>query len=253
MSQDKNLIIQTFRSNLKGKFFTKKSGEHDGAEGHWVEELMGVKKNNLNRPDLLGFECKKQSPKTSFGDWQADISLWGTNTPYPSIKQLDRDKEFLEYFGKPNEEKDGRFAWSGMAPKINKYNDFGQILEVDRNNNIFAYYSFLKDSRPNKIQIVPKHLQIENLILCEWTNLKLQKTVENKFNQAGFFICEKDKSGVYTSIAFGPPINYNQWIKQVKLGVIFFDSGMHQGNKRPYASWRANKKYWDNLITDRYQ
>lgn len=45
---------------------------------------------------------------------------------------------------------------------------------------------------------------------------------------------------------------YENWIKLVKQGVVFFDSGMYQGNKRPYSQWRANNSYWDSLITENY-
>jgi len=48
---------------------------------------------------------------------------------------------------------------------------------------------------------------------------------------------------------FGDPINYKKWINGVERGEIFFDSGMYQGNKRPYSQWRAANSYWENLIT----
>jgi len=57
---------------------------------------------------------------------------------------------------------------------------------------------------------------------------------------------------VYTKIIFGEPINFKTWILGVKKGLIFFDSGMHVGNKRPYSEWRASNKYWVSLVTSSY-
>ena len=65
-----NEIVEMFMNNVKGNFFVKSNGcKHDGSEGHWLESLMGIKKNSSNKHDLLGYEMKKSSSKISFGDW----------------------------------------------------------------------------------------------------------------------------------------------------------------------------------------
>ena len=48
-------------------------------------------------------------------------------------------------------------------------------------------------------------------------------------------------------------MNFENWIELVKQGVVFFDSGMYVGNKRPYSQWRANNNYWDSLIVETYE
>ncbi len=80
----------------------------------------------------------------------------------------------------------------------------------------------------------------------------MRRHVESKFNDKGWFKCEKNTDGVYISIAFGDPITFDDWIKSVKLGLVFFDSGMYQGNPRNYSQWRANNAFWENLVTSRY-
>jgi hypothetical protein len=60
------------------------------------------------------------------------------------------------------------------------------------------------------------------------------------------------ENGVYTKIVFGGPITFDKWIDGVKKGLIFFDSGMYEGNARPYANWRADNKYWNSLIIEEY-
>lgn len=227
---------------------------HDGKGGHWLEQQMGIKANSSNAPDILGYEMKNDTiSKTSLGDWSPDKAIF--KKPEPKIS---RDK-FLTAFGKsntdgkPNTEKSGRYSWSGEpSPKIGDYNSFGQRLEIDKELNIHAVYSYSKDQRPDKDKIVPKEFQIENLKLATWTNDVLRKKVELKFNQNGWFKCVKNKEGFYEKIVFWDPFGYEFFIDLVKKGIVFFDSGMHQGNPRPYANWRVNNSALKNLITSEY-
>ena len=114
MTPNKQKIIDLFNKNVKGRksnvlgFNTR----HRGKEGHWLEQQMGISPNASNTPDLFGYEMKNNTQsRTSFGDWSPDKAL------YRGI--LDRDTEFLVYFGRPNPRKNGRHSWSGApVPKI---------------------------------------------------------------------------------------------------------------------------------------
>jgi len=256
MDKNKRIIINRFLESVKGKRFdpTGFNSKHCGAEGHWLELQMGITPNGSNEADLLGYEMKKEtSTKTTFGDWAPNLSLWGRKRPYDEIEKIDRDTEFLKYFGQPNLKKDGRLSWSGKpSPKINAYNTFGQILTIDEDENILALYSFSKDQRSNKDELIPNVFKRDNLIIAKWEKESLKGKVERKFNDKGWFKCFKDPSGVYESIGFGDPFDYNDWIKLVKLGVAYYDSGMYAGNKRPYAMWRASNNHWDVLVEEKY-
>ncbi|MFI3227840.1 MAG: LlaMI family restriction endonuclease, partial [Clostridia bacterium] len=137
-----------------------------------------------------------------------------------------------------------------------------QVLIIEANLDIVALYSYSKDMRVNKSTIVPLQLQAENLEIARWygltdrngikTNKCLSSKLENKFGENGWFTCKTDSYGNYNEICFGDPFNFNQWIDLVRRGIVFFDSGMYQGNKRPYSQWRANNTYWDSLIVERY-
>lgn len=81
----------------------------------------------------------------------------------------------------------------------------------------------------------------------------LKAKLEDKFNDKGWFTCKTDESGEYDRICFGEPVNFNDWLNLVKEGIVFFDSGMYEGNKRPYSQWRANNKFWDSLIIETYK
>lgn len=250
---NKQKIIALFRKNVKGRVadVSQANSGHDGRHGHWLEQAMGVQRNNSNTPDLLGFEMKNATQsRTTFGDWSADYRLFSKR----SGGTLTQD-EFLRYFGQPNPEHDGRFAWSGrICPqKVGEVNIYGQQLIVDEQNNIRALYYFSKDQRPNKASIIPVEYQKEGLVLAKWSHTLMRKRVESKFNQNGWFKCLKDRStGVYTRIVFGDPITFENWIDFVKSGDIIFDSGLHQGNARPYANWRSNNSFWNKLITTQY-
>ncbi len=250
ITPEKATIIEIFNTNVKGKRSNTgySNSDHDGSEGHWLEKQMGIQPNASNKPDLLGFEMKNAtSTKTTFGDWSPDHAIF--KRPNASIS---RD-QFLEYFGKPNLEKGGRRSWSGEPiPKINTYSTFGQILQVDNEQNIVISYSYSHDKRPEKAYIMPLSLQVENLVLAKWDRDSIKQKLERKFNANGWFKCEKDHTGMYVTIAFGAPINYENWIELVKKGIVFFDSGMYEGNDRPYAQWRANNDFWESLIIERY-
>lgn len=253
MDAEKQEIIKRFNENVRGK----KTGtmatniRHDGKDGHWLEQQMGIKANASNSPDLFGYEMKNDTTsKTTFGDWPANYYYIFKEGKRSNSKE--RDNYFLPVFGKPNMEKSGRFSWSGEPfPKINITNTFGQTLFVDDQNNILAIYSFSKDTRIDKESIVPLVSQKDNLILAKWDASFIKSKLERKFNQKGWFKCVKNQD-VYTEIVFGKPICFELWIEWVKKGDVFLDSGMHQGNSRPYAMWRSNNKFWDNLIYERY-
>ncbi len=270
MQQNKMKLVEIFRNNVKGKRCdtTGRNSRHDGKKGHWLEEQFEISANADNSADILGYELKNETTsKTTFGDWSANRYIFKTGEYahlFNGKTQSDRQDSFCGIFGKPNPDKGGRCSWSGSpCPTIHGYNDFGQILVIEDNLDITARYSFSKDKRPNKYNIVPTELQQENLILAHWfgqtspsgkrADKCLKSKLEDKFDDLGWFTCKTDSNGIYNEICFGEPFNYNAWIDLVRQGIVFFDSGMYQGNKRPYSQWRANNKYWDSLIVDRYK
>jgi hypothetical protein len=251
--QIKKRIIELFNENVRGRISdtSGSNADHDGKDGHWLEKQMGIKHNGNNAPDLDGFEMKNNTTsKTTFGDWSPSrrFRIYKKGNEYEINRSM-----FLKIFGAPNALKEGRHSWSGKpVPKVGKYNFFGQMLKVDKEGNIHALYSYDKDQRENKNNIVPESLQQNDLILAVWDAEMMKKRVEDKFNKLGWFKCEKDKNGVYSKIVFGNPINFETWIDGVRKGLIFFDSGMYDGNPRPYANWRATNQYWESLIVDSY-
>lgn len=263
-------IIELFRKNVKGKMPNVEgtNERHDGRKGQWLEHQFGLASNANNEADLWGYELKNQTTsKTTFGDWSANVYVF-TDPTYSSFfggkTKYEKQNSFVKIFGKPNEEKGGRCSWSGTpVPKIDVYNSFGQIMKIDENKDIVALYYYSHDTRPNKAEIVPHGLQIEGLVIARWYGLTspttkrtdkcLKAKLEDKFNDKGWFTCKMDENGRYYKICFGLPMNYDSWLKLVKEGTVFFDSGMYEGNKRPYSQWRANNNFWDSLIVEEYE
>lgn len=254
MDQGKQEIIKRFNENVRGKKpnTSNSNQNHDGKAGHWLENQMGIEINNRTEADLFGYEMKNQttSGKTTFGDWSADYYIF-KNSKYFTSKdnRINRD-QFMQIFGtyKPDKQ---RCSWSGeVTPKINNFNQYGQKLIVDISKNIFAVYSYEQDLRQDKEIIIPSNMQINNLILAKWKHESMRKRVESKFNNKGWFKCIQNDSGIYTAIQFGKKITFDDWINLVEKGIVFFDSGMYQGNDRPYSQWRAFNSFWNSLILE---
>jgi hypothetical protein len=74
----KSLIEERFETYVKGLVpdLSNFNSKHDGAEGDWLTKKMGLTVNGRNEPDFNGFEMKKDSRKTSFGDWAPDKALY---------------------------------------------------------------------------------------------------------------------------------------------------------------------------------
>ena len=260
MDAVKEKIKELFFKNVYGlspniEGYDKK---HAGAKGHWLEKKLGKTPDASNEADFWGYECKNfTSNKTTCGDWSANEYIFDKNNRF----EISRDK-FIKLFGKPNKAKKNRCSWSGqpVPESPNKYSLFGQIMSIDESLNISITYSFEKDQRDNKLDLMPKEFHTNNLLLAKWygyeknNNSKksaLETKISKKFNQKGWFKCLM-KNNTYNEIAFGKTINFESWMNYVQKGDIFFDSGMYQGNNRNYSQWRSVNSFWEELIEERF-
>jgi hypothetical protein len=266
----KQKIKHAFDQNVRGrepKVLTSKS-QHDGWEGHWLQEQFGLTADAKNAPDLNGFELKDDTGTgvTTFGDWSADEYIFHSHAgcmknaeKAASCKkcmnsQISRD-EFLQIYGTPNPAKQNRHSWSGsVCPKVNKFNEYGQILTVHLDGTVTADYHYSKDNRVNKDEIVPMALRRDDVVLATWHSESLKMKLENKFKEHGWFKCMQESKGhgEYVGMVFGGPIEFEDWVEQVRLGNVYFDSGMYEGNTRNYSQWRASNAFWTSLIEETY-
>lgn len=254
---NKQRIIDLFMKNIKGKkpvFEKDVNVKHDGKEGHWLEKQFGISANSSNAPDLYGYELKKDSNKITLGDYSASEYLFSEkhdklNILNDKIINFTRT-EFIKYFGMKNEEKN-RYSWSGKCiPKYNIYNDCGQMLVINDNNDILVNYSYDKDTRQSKSSYKEVFLG-KIIVIALWKADHLQMKIENKFNKNGFIICKKT-CDTYNKICFGKAFDYVFFIDKIKNGEIIFDSGMIENNSRPYSQFRSCGKFFHDLITEEY-
>ena len=252
-NSDKQRIIKLFLNNVKSIDISIEHSNHCGREGHWLERRLNIKHNNKNEPDLYGFEIKKFSSIISFGDFSASEYLYSPKklfiNKYNEWIDINITRnEYIKYFGTKNEKKINRYSWSGTCiPKYNNWNKCGQNMLFNENNDLCIYYSFDKDKRPNKNEL-PYFLQTNNIILIAiWKKDKLEKHINNKYNKEGFIIFKKIKN-TYQKIYFGKP-----FIDKIKNEIIYFDSGMHEGNNRNYSQFRSSySKFWNLLVIEEY-
>ena len=262
-------VIEMFEENVRGKTpdISAYNAGHDGKVGNWLEEQMGVTPNAANKPDLHGIELKTSTKSVlSLGSW--DPNYWIFRVEKYRMTRYD----FMEIFGKYNPKKK-LYSWSGSpVPKIGGPNEFGVRIDIDSNSNISFIYSYTDDKRSSKSSIVPKNLQIEDLVIVRWdadydesrTNTSTKKglrlKVEEKYNKNGLCKCfreilENGKLGAYSSIGFMDPMTFETFMGNFKTGDFYFDCGMHQskkGNTRNYCQWRVRNKFLDSLIVRTY-
>lgn len=261
ISIEKQQIIALFNNNVKGIEICVKDQnvKHNGKEGYWLEKRMGIKHNDNNEPDILGYEMKKQSNKTTFGDFSASEYAFSGKNKREVINLVNKwtddikisRSNFIRMFGSPNPKKNNRYSWSGCCvPKYDNYNLNGQILTIDDNGDIIIYYSFANDTRSVK-EDFPEFMKTDNnIMIAIWKSSKMKLHIENKFNVNGFFICKK-VGDRYEKICFGKSFDYNYFIECIKNKKIIFDSGMYEGNTRNYSQFRATH-FWDELITEEF-
>jgi hypothetical protein len=260
-------IKEVFDEKVRGRAPMVSHGGHEGAEGHWLQVQFGLTADSKNAPDFHGFELKDDTTsKTTFGDWPADQYIFFSHKKCLASRlkaaecrkcsrsQLTRD-QFFEIFGSPTSAKGGRLSWSGRVfPKVGNVNEFGQEMSVLVDGTVEIHYRYSVDGNPNKRVRVPKPLQEDDVLLARWTSENLAKRLENKFNKLGWFKCiqESKGHGRYIGIQFGRPITFPLWIQLVRDGVVYLDSGMYQGNSRPYSNWRADNRLWTSLCDEFY-
>ena len=133
---DKQYIISLFTTNVKGvEICLEGNVNHDGKEGHWLEQKMGIKHNAKNEPDINGYEMKKFSNKITLGDFSASEYVFSKKrhsinemNNWTEVEKMDRTT-YIRPFGNPNPKKNNRYSWSGSCvPKYNNWNNYSILL-----------------------------------------------------------------------------------------------------------------------------
>lgn len=79
---------------------------------------MGIKHGSKNEPDIFGYEMKTSSTKITIGDFSASEYAFSKKNKRNYINKINnwtdeliinRDEDFIHYFGNPNEKKNNRY------------------------------------------------------------------------------------------------------------------------------------------------
>ena len=187
---------------------------------------------------------KKESPVITFIDKQTDYKYY-EGSPIPTRGKYAKCKKqiFWDTFKRSGSKGIRIGGWD-----LNKWDNDGQRLFIDSNNNINVLYNYDKDKREDKDKRVSDYYKNKySHVICQWLKSSLKKTIEDKFNVCGFYILMKSRSNKYNKIAFGPCISFDYWIEQVKKEKIYFD-GYSTSDGRWRGSFRAPKAWWFDLI-----
>lgn len=245
-AKKKKIIVERFNEKVRGNKFKKdKNNNHCGVEGNMLEKEMGVTPNADNRPDLHGYEMKIETIKTTLIDKAPSVKLLEGN----EIKKRDpKNKEkFWRTFKRQNSEGVSIGGW-----KLDKWDNDGQILQVDEKNNIIILYNYSHDKRENKNELVSQYYKNDksHKIIC-WDKIDMERCINNKWNHNGFFICKKNKSGIYDKICFGNKFGFDYFIEQVKKKNIEFDGYSKLGG-RWRGVFRSSSKWFYTHIIEEY-
>jgi hypothetical protein len=245
--EGKKEIIKRFNKNVKGKEIdtTFKNQKHCGKEGHCLEEAMGIKPNGKNEPDIFGYEMKSDTKVgvTTFIDKQPD-EFYFKGKMFKLLGNKNKKNYLWTNFYRQNTRKLGEKRIGGW--NINKWDIDGQMLRVCEDNSIIVEYNYKQDKRSYKDDCLDDFYKDgNNHIILKWLKETLEKFINRKFNQNGFFICKKDK------ICFGKPITFDMWIQGVKNNIIYYD-GYSLLDGRWRGCFRAKNNYWNSLIFEEY-
>ena len=243
MNPVKKAIIEKFNECVRDKDINLENltSGHDGKRGHWLETQMGVKHNGKNEPDINGYEMKTGCRAVTFIDKSPSFMYLNGDV---LSKRCKKDKQLFwdKYACCKDTDIPTVGGWS-----VNKFNKCGQKIIVDENNNILVIYNYNEDTRKDKDE---KNMDKSIHVIMKWDANDLKKSIENKFNQKGFFKCIEEKNK-FTKICFGKQITFDFWISEFKNGCIYHDGYSKVGGRGRHV-FRASKKFWDNLITEEY-
>ena len=95
-NRTKKEILRIWQKNVYNKRLSQSqlNTNFSGKSGNLLEVAFGLKVNNKNTSDFIGFELKLYSSIITFGDWKG-IYLWETNQ---NLSRID----FLRFFGHYN-------------------------------------------------------------------------------------------------------------------------------------------------------
>ena len=286
--ESKLLIINNFNKNVLGNYPKESDlkSDHDGNIGHWLESKLGGNIDADGNADLNGFECKIESKKISWGDWGAPYRIFCDK----SYKIFDKKNAhenmhtLVKLLGvRRHHDEDGEYySMSGkdFPSYINTETAIGLSL-IEKKTDILLTYSYSKDQRHNKNEVVPVEFKKEGLVIFKWygtdisfntfksniennklqidvkvtgqtASVSLETRVRRKFGIYGVVIGLKDESKGFYGLKFLKRITFKDWLYAFKNKNVIFDTALTTRSKRPYNQWRSTAKFMKTLEEEIY-
>lgn len=191
--------------------------------GKTLEDLIGIKENNIAGPDGEMIELK--STRKNAGS----MITFFTRAPLPD----GANSFLLENFGYPSE-KDGRKILHSTvnAKSFNTLKDKeGFKVEVrDDRIEIISKSSSIRSSLSDfiDIEIKPKEKVSDNQVVCYWDKQTLKTTFEKKLPKVLFVKADSKGSGLKEEFWFNEAwllegFDFDNFVKLVKEGIIKVD------------------------------
>lgn len=215
ISEEVKIIITLFISNVRDqKSKLKIATGHDGAKGHLLEELFGLKKNKNTAADFGQIELKIGSPKTTLGDWSPDLGQYDIGKLVTKDNRKNK-KQYLEDYGRMNE---GKFHVTGPF-YYDQVHERTNLKLLIKNNNLYLY-----DTK-------------KDIEVIGWSNSLLTKNVSTKF-KFGIAVV-KTKKEIFTDLDFYIGFSIDKFFELIKSQEIIYDPGTSL--KRPYSQFRFRR------------
>ncbi len=207
---DKEFIIEQFLK-VKALGFVKSRRANNTGIGKTFEDYMGVVENNIDKPDLAGYEIK-----THMEDVGSYVTIFTKSPSFPKgANAYLKDK-----FGEPYEDN----------PQLKRLHT---SMFASKGNTYLGRYSFrlVNDNREGRVYIAVYSLQTGDLLdnSCGYTYNDLQKVLNQKLNDLFYVKADRryDDDGTemfhfnYAEIYGNPSLEL--FLKMLNEGLIMYD------------------------------
>lgn len=207
---NKDKIISKFEA-VKKLGYVKSRRRNNTGIGKTFEDYIGVVENNIDAPDLFGFEIKSHRELA-----QSYITLFTKSPSFPKgANAYLKDK-----FGTPYEEN----------PKLKKLHT---SMFANKINNYADKYAFrlVNDPKNKKVYIAVFSLKTKKLVDCNcgYSYADLKKVLEKKLKNLFYVTAEtkKDKKGseyffFYKADIYEKP-SFEKFLTLLNKGLIMYD------------------------------
>lgn len=229
MRDDKTFIIEQYKK-VKAHGFLPSNRRNNTGIGKTFEDYVGVEENNLDEPDLAGYEIKSHREES-----QSYITLFTLAPSFPK----GANKYLLQSFGVPNEDN----------PILKKLHT---SMFANHTNNFMDKYSFklINDKTNREIRIAVYEYGTNNIIdsTVGYSYADVEAHINRKLKNLFYVSAERRKEGAVELFYFNHAEIYtnpsiDKFLELIDNGEIMYDirigsykSGKNLGKPHDHGS-----------------